>query len=165
MPTEAFTVIVPASCNQSEISLKHLKPGDVLLVKDVINQQDHSGNNLEASAVLISTPLPEARTNQKNGKYQIGAIAADMVQQIFNHLDQIKESKWREKHVQSIADARAKGIKFGRKPKERPPMLDSVRELWEQGEISAREAGRQLGISHVTFLTWVNEEALKYKDG
>jgi len=134
---------------ETVIKVKNLKPGDILLVKDTTDE--------EASAVLINTKLSETWNTTQKGEYKCAALAADMVQQIFSHLDQMEKSERYRRHAQGIATAKARGAKFRRRPKERPAMLDSVRKLWEHGEISAREAGKQLGISHVTFLAWVNE--------
>jgi DNA invertase Pin-like site-specific DNA recombinase len=144
MENKTLTYLVPSGSEA-----RSLKPGDILIVNEAADE------NL--SVVRIDTLLSEVWEKQQKGHFQTGAIAADMVQQIFNHLDQMEKSHKHKRHAEGIAAAKARGAKFGRKPKERPEMLDSVHELWKQGEISAREAGKRLGISHVTFLSWVGE--------
>lgn len=56
------------------------------------------------------------------------------------------------------AAAKQQGIKFGRRPMERPKEYKNLKEQWQKGEVSARGAARQLGITHRTFLLWVNED-------
>ena len=130
---------------ETTIRNKNLKPGDVLLVKDIVEG--------EATVMLVNPKLSEA-----SGELQTAAVAADMVQQIFSHLDQIEKIKRRSRHVQGIAAAKARGSKFGRRPKERPAIWESLRDEWQRGEISAREGARRLGVSHVTFLNWASED-------
>lgn len=128
---------------------KNLKPGDILLVQETTED--------EASAVVINTQLSGLWDNRQKGGYQCAALAADMVQQIFNHLDQMEKTKRYKRRTQGIAEAKAKGARFGRKPKERPDVWETIREEWQRGDISAREGARRLGISHVTFLAWAAE--------
>jgi transposase len=44
---------------------------------------------------------------------------------------------------------------------ERPERFGEVMEAWERREISAREAGRRLGVSYKTFQVWAGT-ALNY---
>ena len=37
----------------------------------------------------------------------------------------------------------------------RPAAFNEVRKAWENQEISAREAARRLGVTHKTFLEWI----------
>ena len=58
---------------------------------------------------------------------------------------------------QGIAAAKARGVHMGRPRKERGDAYERYVEMWERGQISAREAAAELGIAHTTFLTWVRE--------
>ena len=49
------------------------------------------------------------------------------------------------------------GRKLGRPFMERSVQFESVKAEWEQGRISAREASRRIGVSHVTFLKWARD--------
>ena len=57
-----------------------------------------------------------------------------------------------------IIAAWAKGTRFGRPPMERDPKFEELKKQWESGQISLREGGRQLGVTHKTFQKWVTEE-------
>lgn len=47
-----------------------------------------------------------------------------------------------------------RGVRFGAKPKEKTDEYAVARNRWQRGEISAREAARQIEVSHTTFLRW-----------
>ena len=64
----------------------------------------------------------------------------------------------RQRQKEGIAVAKAKGVRFGRIPMERPPGYQAMLLKWRNGEISARAASKQLGITHKTFLRWANGE-------
>jgi len=48
----------------------------------------------------------------------------------------------RTRQAEGIAAAKARGVKFGRPPKKRPPEFANIRAAWAFGHISAREAAR-----------------------
>ena len=66
----------------------------------------------------------------------------------------------RQRQAEGIAAAKARGVKFGRRPMKRPAEFESMRREWEAGRISARKAAIQLGITHRTFLKWAVENNL-----
>ena len=51
-----------------------------------------------------------------------------------------------------------KGVHIGRKPMERGAEFEALKQQWQRGEVSLREAGRRLGVTHQTFKKWVEEE-------
>jgi len=63
----------------------------------------------------------------------------------------------RERQAAGVAAAHQRGVVFGRKPMERPAEFETIRELWEKGEISQGEAARRLGISRPTFVRWIGK--------
>ena len=63
----------------------------------------------------------------------------------------------RQRQEDGIAAAKAQGVQFGRKPMTRPASFILLKDQWKQDQISARAAARKLGITHSTFLRWVNE--------
>ena len=36
--------------------------------------------------------------------------------------------------------------------------IETLKQQWQRGEVSLREAGRRLGVTHQTFKKWVEEE-------
>lgn len=139
-----------------------LKKGDTLVVKSI----DRLGRNYEeileqwriitkekqAAIVVLDMPLLDTRQN----KDLTGTLIADIVLQLLSYVAQTEREFIRKRQAEGIAAAKQQGVKFGRKPMERPPEYSELKNLWEQGKISARSAAGQLGITHRTFLLWVN---------
>ena len=50
---------------------------------------------------------------------------------------------------------------IGRKPMERGAEFETLKQQWQRGEVSLREAGRRLGVTHQTFKKWVEEPDTK----
>lgn len=147
--------------------LHKLKYGDVLIVKSI----DRLGRNYEeileqwriitkekqADIVVLDMPLLDTRKN----KDLTGTLIADIVLQLLSYVAETEREFIRQRQAEGIAAAREQGVKFGRRPMERPPEYEILKEQWRQGKLSARGAARQLGITHRTFLLWANETAEK----
>ena len=89
--------------------------------------------------------------------HKTGTLIADIVLQLLSYVAQTEREFIRQRQAEGIAAAKARGVRFGRKPMEHPPEFDVLRLNWENGRISARKAAIQLGITHQTFLAWVAE--------
>ena len=61
-----------------------------------------------------------------------------------------------KKQSEGIRAAKKKGVHIGRKPK-RGAEFETLKRQWQRGEVSLREAGRRLGVTHQTFKKWVEE--------
>ena len=146
--------------------MRLLKPGDVLVVKSI----DRLGRNYEeiieqwrmitkirgAAIVVLDMPLLDTRQKDKD---LTGTFISDLVLQILSYVAQTEREFMRQRQAEGIAAARAKGVRFGRPPMPKPPAFEMFRKAWQDNEISAREAGRCLGIDHKTFITWANKAA------
>ena len=104
--------------------------------------------------VVLDMPLLDTRKNND----LTGTLIADIVLQLLSYVAQTEREFNRQRQAEGIAAAKERGVKFGRKPLERPARYEELKTMWREGLVSAREAGRQLGIAHRTFLLWVNEE-------
>lgn len=143
--------------------LCNLKCGDTLVIKSI----DRLGRNYEeileqwrmitkekqADIVVIDMPLLDTRRNRD----LTGTLIADIVLQLLSYVAQTEREFIHQRQAEGIAAARKQGVKFGRKPMERPSQFIRLKEQWIQGKISARSAARELGVTHRTFLLWVNE--------
>lgn len=142
--------------------IRKIKSGDTLVIKSI----DRLGRNYDeileqwriiakekgTAIVVLDMPLLDTRKN----KDLTGTLIADIVLQLLSYVAQTEREFIRQRQVEGIAAAKLQGVRFGRKPREKPPEYGSLKELWVRGEISAREAARRLGITHRTFLSWVN---------
>lgn len=141
--------------------MKKIKPGDTLVIKSIDRLGRDYGEILEqwriitrekqAAVVVIDIPLLDTR---QKGQNLTGTFIADLVLQILSYVAQTEREFIHQRQAEGIKAAKARGIKFGRPPMERPERFQALVEAWERNEISAREAGRQLGISYKTFQAW-----------
>lgn len=149
---------------QYGLLLHKLKYGDTLVIKSI----DRLGRNYEeileqwriitkekqAGIVVLDMPL----LNTHQNKDLTGMLIADIVLQLLSYVAQTEREFIHQRQAEGIAAARQQGIKFGRRPLERPKEYKKLKERWQKGEISARGAAKQLGITHRTFLRWANED-------
>ena len=142
--------------------IKRLRPGDTLVVKSI----DRLGRNYDeileqwriitrekkAAIVVLDIPLLDTR----NGKDLTGTLIADIVLQLLSYVAQTEREFIRQRQAEGIAAAKARGVKFGRRPLPKPDNLDDCIAEWRSGRISIREAAKILNVSHKTFLRWVH---------
>ena len=144
--------------------MRKIKTGDTLVIKSI----DRLGRNYDeilvqwrtitkqkkVAIVVLDMPLLDTRQNRD----LTGTLIADIVLQLLSYVAQTEREFIKQRQKEGIAAAKARGVQFGRTPMERPADYDQIKALWIQEKISAREAGRQLGITHKTFLRWVNSD-------
>ena len=66
-----------------------------------------------------------------------------------------------QRQAEGIAAAKARGVKFGRRPKNRPADYEIIKKAWCEGSLSARAASQQLGVTHRTFMKWIGQDNSK----
>ena len=60
--------------------------------------------------------------------------------QVFSYVAETERNMNHQRTMEGLAPARARGVKFGRKPIEKPDGYEALCEQWENSEISARKA-------------------------
>ena len=88
---------------------------------------------------------------------QYNRLVAEILMQMYDVTVLQKKEYKQQRQTEGIYAARAKGVRFGRPPMERDPKFEELKKQWESGQISLREGGRQLGVTHKTFQKWVTE--------
>lgn len=134
-----------------------LQPGDVLVVKsidrlgrnyeEILEQWSYLTKTREAAIVVLDMPLLDTR----EGRDLTGTLVADIVLQLLSYVAQTEREFIRQRQAEGIAAALERGVRFG---PDRIPMPEGFEELaedWQNGYVTATEAGRQLGISRKTF--------------
>lgn len=138
--------------------LRKFRQGDILFIKSI----DRLGRNYteileqwalitkekKVDIVVIDMPLLDTRDK---GRDLTGMFISDLVLQILSYVAETEREFIKKRQAEGIAAARAKGVKFGPKKKVMPEEFEKVKEMWERGEISAREAGKLLNVSYSTF--------------
>ena len=147
--------------------LRKLKDGDTLVIKSI----DRLGRNYEeileqwriitkeksAAIVVLDMPLLDTRRNRD----LTGTLIADIVLQLLSYVAQTEREFIHQRQAEGIAAAKARGVKFGRPRKVLPEGFGEVKARWERGELSARAAGKLLGVTHRSFLLWAQDDVCK----
>jgi DNA invertase Pin-like site-specific DNA recombinase len=105
-------------------------------------------------AGIIVLDLPLANTGIE--EEALGKVVARITLGVMQHFDQSRQYK-KQKQAEGIAEARRRGVRLGRKPKDIPKGFEEVRLQWDRGEISARHAASALHVDPNTFRKWVRE--------
>lgn len=81
-----------------------------------------------------------------------GVFISDLVLQILAYVAETERSFIKQRQAEGIVSAKARGVKFGISKIELPEeKLEEFIRLWQQGEITIRQAASELGISSSTF--------------
>jgi len=144
--------------------IRRLRSEDTLVIKSI----DRLGRNYEeileqwriitkekkVFIVVLDMPLLDTR----RGKDLTGTLIADIVLQLLSYVAQTEREFIRQRQAEGIAAAKARGVRFGRKPLERPKNYECCVEEWKKGSLTTREAAKLLGISSKTFLRWIRSD-------
>lgn len=143
--------------------VRSLRAGDVLVVKSI----DRLGRNYEeiqeqwsaitkkrrAAIVVLDMPLLDTR----RGRDLTGTLISDIVLQLLSYVAQTERENIHRRQAEGIAEAKARGVRFGRSRLETPEGFEELARQWRAGGISSRLAAEKLGISHSTFLRRIRE--------
>lgn len=144
-----------------------LSAGDTLVVKSL----DRLGRNYdemtkqldiitrEKGAAIVVIDLPLLDTRNKYGNDLTAKLISNLVIQVFSYVAETERTMNHQRTMEGLAAARARGVRFGRKPMEKPEGYEATRARWAAKELSARKAAELLGVSTSTFLKWVKEPA------
>jgi len=140
-----------------------LRPGDVLAVKsidrlgrnyrEILDQWADLTKRRRVGIVVLDMPLLDTR----EGRDLTGTLIADIVLQLLSYVAETERQNIRQRQAEGIAAAKAKGVRFGRERLEMPSGFDALAARWGRGEISSRDAARELGVSCQTFLRRVRD--------
>ena len=136
---------------------RRLRKGDLLVVQSI----DRLGRNYGevqdewrwitktagAEVQVLDMPLLDTRKN----KNLLGTFIADLVLQVLAYCAQFERESILERQRQGIAEAKKRGVRFGRPRRKMPPEFAEAVEMVRCGEISGREAAQLCGMSHSTF--------------
>ncbi len=143
--------------------LRRLKAGDTLVIKSI----DRLGRNYDeileqwrlltkekqVAIVVLDMPLLDTR----QGRDLTGVLIADIVLQLLSYVAQTEREFNRQRQAEGIAAAKARGVHFGRKCKDRGENYEYIMAAWREGKISGRAAAKELGVAHGTFQRWCKE--------
>ena len=144
--------------------IKKMKPEDTLVIKsidrlgrnydEILEQWRYLTKEKRVDVVVLDMPLLDTRT----GRDLTGTLIADIVLQLLSYVAQTEREFIKQRQREGIEVARANGVHLGRKAMNRPDNYEEVKSAWMNGEISARQTSRLLGISHTGFKKWVTRD-------
>ncbi len=145
--------------------MKALRKGDLLVVKSIDRLGRNYGEILEqwrnitkeTGAHIRVIDMPLLNTDSAQGDLT-GVFISDLVLQILAYVAETERAFIKQRQAEGIAAAKAKGVRFGCRRMENPHNFREYFEMWEQGEISSRNAASALNMSHSTFYRRCREE-------
>lgn len=147
--------------------LRKLKPGDVLMVKEL----DRLGRNyseilenwrlitVEKHVDIVVLDMLMLDTRRK-GDDLTGRLIANLVLQILSYVAETERKNIRQRQAEGIAAAKARGVHFGNPGIPLPENFFEVVGQWRRKEITLEDALRLLGVSRSYFYRRVKEHNL-----
>lgn len=143
--------------------IARLQPNDVLVVKsidrlgrnytEILEQWTYLTKKRNIAIVVLDMPLLDTR----QGRDLTGTLISDIVLQLLSYIAETERQNIHQRQAEGIAEARKRGIQFGRKRIAMPQVFVDLAIGWKRGEISSRAAAEQLGVSYQTFLRRAKE--------
>ena len=125
---------------------KKMKKGDNLVIKsidrlgrnysEILEQWRYLTKEKKIGIVVIDMPLLDTRKEHD----LTGELIADIVLQLLSYVAQTEREFIKQRQAEGIVAAKARGVKFGRKPIEKPIEYERIYHEWSIGNISARKA-------------------------
>lgn len=143
--------------------VKKAKKGDLIVVKSI----DRLGRNYEEiieqwrmltkekgiDIKILDMPLLDT----SKSKDLLGTFISDIVLQLLSFVAENERENIKLRQAEGIQAARLRGVKFGRPKILLPEAFELLKDSWEKGEITSRQAAKELDISYSTFLRRAKE--------
>jgi len=143
--------------------LKKLKSGDRLIIKsidrlgrnykEIVEQWQIITKDLQADIIVLDMPLLDTTNNRD----LLGTFISDVVLQILSFVAQNEREIMLLRQAEGIAEAKKRGVKFGRPKIIPPPGFEIIKKDYIAKKFSSRKAAEILNVSQFTFLRWIHE--------
>ena len=136
--------------------MKRLRAGDVLFIKSIdrlgrnyreIIEQWRAIVDKSVDIVVLDMPLLDTRREQS----LIGTFISDIVLQVLSFVADNERANIRSRQAEGIAQARARGVRFGRPIIPMPSNWKETIEALERGELTQKQASARLNMPLSTF--------------
>ncbi len=137
--------------------LRKLKKDDLLYIvsidrlgrsyEEILQQWRRLTKEKGVDIVVLDMPLLDTR----RGKDLMGTFLADIVLQVLSFVSENERVNIKQRQAEGIAAAKARGVSFGRPPKELPQNFENQYQLWKSGEITGTAAAKACGMPLATF--------------
>ncbi|MCL2547036.1 MAG: recombinase family protein [Oscillospiraceae bacterium] len=147
--------------------LKCLQQGDLLYIKSI----DRLGRNYEeiqnqwriltkekgVDIVVLDMELLDTR-KEKN---LLGTFIADLVLQVLSFVAQTERESIHKRQAEGIAAAKARGVRFGRPPKQPPDNFGELVRKWERKQITFDKVLVLCDMKETSFYKYLREYRIK----
>ena len=137
--------------------LRKLKTGDVLYIKSIDRLGRNYAEILEQWRLLTQTKgidivvLDMPLLDTRRGKDLMGTFLSDIVLQVLSFVAENERTNIRQRQAEGIAAAKARGVKFGRPPRQLPDNFYDVHKAWRDKKITLKEAAEACDLPVGTF--------------
>jgi len=142
--------------------VKKLKTGDVLYIKSIDRlgrdylEIQNQWNTLKERGIKISV-LDMPLLNTREGKSLVEMFVADMVLHVQSFFAQVERENLRQRQLEGIKSAIARGVKFGRPQKKLPNNFNAVVQRWETKQITFAQALAETNLKQSTFYKFLRQ--------
>lgn len=146
-----------------------LDMGDVLVIKsidrlgrsyaEIIEEWRVITKERKAHIVVLDMPLLDTR-GRSDGITSV--LIADIVLQLLSYVAQVERENIHQRQAEGIAAAKARGVRFGRPPKVKPPDYERVKKAFIGRQITRQEAAEELDVCVSTFERWLKRDSVEH---
>lgn len=154
-----------ARVNLNLLKRAALREGDTLVIPSLgcMSDSEHGIRDeldwINSNAIWLKIlDIPATMADYPGQEARVAQLTTELLLEFYDVAILKKKADRKKRQTEGISAARAKGVRFGRPPMKRDPKFEQLKKQWENGEISLREGGRQLGVTHKTFQKWVTEK-------
>ena len=145
-----------ASRPELDNALAYLRPGDVFVITRLsramrsLRQLLNLVHDFEERGVTLKVLKQQIDTSTPQGRFMFNILAS---------VDEFQRELIVEGTKEGLKVAKAKGHLEGRKPTYTPNQVKTARNLHKQGDMSAEEIGKVIGVSRATVYRMIKEDA------
>ena len=137
--------------------VRALRAKDVLVVKsidrlgrnytEILDQWSLITKKREAAIVVLDMPLLDTRQSRD----LTGTLISDIVLQLLSYVAQTERENIRQRQMEGIAAAKARGVHFGPKTQALPKNFEAFHQAWRRKQMTLRDAANACGMPKSTF--------------
>lgn len=150
--------------------MRRLRPGDLLVIKAI----DRLGRNydevIEQWRILTKERGVDIRVldmpllDTTHAKDLLGTFIADLTLQVLSYCAHAERENTRQRQMEGIASAKARGVQFGRPKKELPENIDELYREWRQGKMTGDELAGLCGMALGVLYRKLREHGFRVQD-
>ena len=137
--------------------MRRVKPNDLIYIKsidrlgrnysEILEQWKYITKDKKVDLYVLDMPILDTR-REKN---LLGTFISDLVLALLSYVAENERVNIRRRQAEGIAAAKARGVRFGRRPNPLPDNFDEAYQQWKAKELSVSKAAKLCGMSKSSF--------------